>query len=167
MRSGAEIEAVDLLVLPGGESTTIAKAIARDRLGEPIRRHVEAGRVLFGTCAGMILCDRNHLGLIDAVAVRNAYGRQAQSFEVELDIAALGERPLSAVFIRAPRIAEHGAAVEVLARHDDDPVVVCQGSVLCATFHPELTDDLRLHEYAVALCQRPDDEMKESGSVAR
>jgi pyridoxal 5'-phosphate synthase pdxT subunit len=142
---------LDGLVIPGGESTTISKAIERDGLEGPIRAHSEAGRPVLGTCAGMIVLDRDHLGLMDTVARRNAFGRQLHSFEVELEVDGLGGDPVRAVFIRAPWIDEHGPEVEVLASYDGHPVVVRQGKILASAFHPELTDDSRLHALFMAM----------------
>ncbi|MDQ3729285.1 MAG: pyridoxal 5'-phosphate synthase glutaminase subunit PdxT, partial [Actinomycetota bacterium] len=147
VRTAEEIPGLGALVIPGGESTTIAKAIERDGLADPIRAHHAAGRPILGTCAGMILCDRDHLQLLDATCRRNAFGRQLASFEKDLVIEGLGPEPLRAVFIRAPWAEEHGQAVEVLARVDGHPVVVREGPVLACAFHPELTEDLRLHAF--------------------
>ena len=151
VRRPEQIASLDGLVIPGGESTTIAKAIERDALEPAIRAHHEAGRPILGTCAGMILCDRDHLGLLDARARRNAFGRQLASFEADLQVEGLGTEPLRAVFIRAPWIEEHGASVEVLASVDEHPVVVREGAVLACAFHPELTDDPRLHALLMAM----------------
>ena len=160
VREPAELDELDGLVIPGGESTTISKGMARDGLDAAIRDHHERGRPIFGTCAGMIVCDREHLGLIDATARRNAFGRQLQSFEADLEVEGLGPEPLRAVFIRAPWISEHGPGVEVLATYDGHPVVVREGDVLACAFHPELTDDSRLHALFMAMAtsarQRPD-----------
>lgn len=151
VRTAAEIAALDALVIPGGESTTIAKAIERDGLEPAIRAHHSAGRPILGTCAGMILCDREHLGLIDATCRRNAFGRQLASFEASLAVRGLGPEPLRAVFIRAPWVEEHGSDVEVLAAIDEHPVAVRQGHVLTCAFHPELTDDPRIHALLMAM----------------
>ena len=151
VRTPAQIREVDALVIPGGESTTIAKAIERDGLAEPIRDHHSAGKPILGTCAGMILCGRDHLGLIDATCRRNAFGRQLASFEEDLVIRGLGPEPLRGVFIRAPWVEERGDGVEVLASVGEHPVVVRQGSVLACAFHPELTDDPRLHALLMAM----------------
>src|SRR5215218_8790494 len=133
VRTSKQVEDLDGLVIPGGESTTITKAIERDGLEPAIKAHAAAGRPILGTCAGMIVCDRDHLGLVDATAERNAFGRQIASFEVELEVEGLGPDPLRAVFIRAPRIASRGADVEVLASVDGHPIAVRQGQiVLCA-----------------------------------
>jgi 5'-phosphate synthase pdxT subunit len=151
VRVPADLENLDGLVIPGGESTTISKAIERDRLEPAIRAHLEAGRPVFGTCAGLILSDSDHLGLIDARARRNAFGRQRQSFERDLVVEGLGTEPLRAVFIRAPWIEQHGEGVEVLAELDGHPVVARQGAVLVCAFHPELTEDSRLHALFMAM----------------
>jgi pyridoxal 5'-phosphate synthase pdxT subunit len=151
VRNAEELQDLDGLVIPGGESTTIAKAIERDGLEPAIRAHAVSGRPILGTCAGMIICDREHLGLVDATARRNAFGRQIASFEAELQVGGLGPDPMRAVFIRAPWIEDHGAEVEVLATVDDHPVVVRQGRIVLCAFHPELTDDSRLHALLMAL----------------
>jgi pyridoxal 5'-phosphate synthase pdxT subunit len=157
VRTPTELQALDALVIPGGESTTITKAIERDGLEPAIRAHVERGRPVLGTCAGMIVCDRRHLGLIDLVARRNAFGRQIASFEADLVIRGLGPEPLRAVFIRAPWVEDHGAGVEVLAEIDGHPVAVRQGAVIACSFHPELTDDLRLHALLMAVATSSDE----------
>ena len=151
VRTAEELHDLDGLVIPGGESTTIAKAIERDGLEPAIRAHAASGRPILGTCAGMIVCDRDHLGLVDATARRNAFGRQIASFEAELQVDGLGPDPMRAVFIRAPWIEDHGAEVEALASIDGHPVVVRQGRVVLCAFHPELTDDSRLHALLMAL----------------
>jgi 5'-phosphate synthase pdxT subunit len=150
-RTADELADLDGLVIPGGESTTIAKAIERDGLESAIRAHAGSGRPILGTCAGMIVCDREHLGLVDATARRNAFGRQIASFEVELEIGGLGPDPMRAVFIRAPWVEAHGAEVEVLASLDGHPVVVREGRIVLCAFHPELTEDSRLHALLMAL----------------
>ena len=151
VRTPEEMEGLDALVIPGGESTTIGKQIASAGLEEPLRAHHEAGRPVLGTCAGLIVCDAEHLGFIDAVARRNAFGRQLQSFETDLRVEGAGEEPLRAVFIRAPWIESHGPEVEVLASYDGHPVAIRQGSVLACAFHPELTDDPRFHAIFMAM----------------
>lgn len=150
VRTPADLEGLEGLVIPGGESTTITKAIERDGLGPAIRAHVEHAPVL-GTCAGMIVCDDQHLGLIDASARRNAFGRQLQSFEAELDFGGVGDEPVRAVFIRAPWIERYGPEVEVLATWEGHPVAVREGNVLACSFHPELTDDSRVHALLMAM----------------
>jgi len=150
-RTPADLEGLDGLVIPGGESTTIVKGIDSAGLEPAIRAHCESGGALFGTCAGMIVCDDAHLGLLDATARRNAFGRQLQSFETDLEVEGIGDEPLRAVFIRAPWVERHGPGVEVLASHDGHPVVVREGNVLACAFHPELTDDPRLHALFMAM----------------
>ncbi len=151
VRTAEQLSDLDGLVIPGGESTTIARAIERDGLESAIRAHAGAGRPILGTCAGMIICDRGHLGLVDVTARRNAFGRQIASFELELEVGGLGPDPMRAVFIRAPWIEDHGPEVEVLASVDGHPVVVRQGQIVLSAFHPELTDDSRLHALLMAL----------------
>jgi pyridoxal 5'-phosphate synthase pdxT subunit len=150
-RTPADLDRLDGLVIPGGESTTISMGIESAGLEEPIREHHEAGRTVFGTCAGMIVCDDAHLGLIDATARRNAFGRQLQSFEADLDVEGIGDEALRAVFIRAPWIERLGAGMEVLASYEDHPVAIREGGVLACAFHPELSDDSRLHALFMAM----------------
>ena len=151
VRTPQQLAGLDGLVIPGGESTTITMGMQEGGLDAAIREHHRAGRPILGTCAGMIVCDDRHLGLIDATARRNAFGRQRQSFEADLEVAGIGPDPLRAVFIRAPWIERHGPGVEVLARWDEHPVVVREGSVLTCAFHPELTDDARIHALFMAM----------------
>ena len=145
VRVPADLEGLDGLVMPGGESTTMTLGIEREGLAEPLR---EFGKPIFGTCAGLIMLDRAHLGLMDITAERNAFGRQLDSFEEDLqfpgNVIPPGP-PVRAVFIRAPWIASHGPDVEVLAAVDGHPVAARQGSLLAISFHPELGDDDRLH----------------------
>ena len=150
VRVPADLEGLDGLVLPGGESTTMTLGIAREGLADPLRDRVAAGTPVLGTCAGHIMLDRDHLGSRDIVARRNAFGRQVRSFESDLEVPGLDE-PVHAVFIRAPWIEEHGPGVEVLARIDDHPVAVREGQVLLCAFHPELTDDSRVHALLMAM----------------
>jgi 5'-phosphate synthase pdxT subunit len=142
VRVPADLEGLDGLVMPGGESTTMTLGIEREGLADPLR---EFGKPIFGTCAGLILLDREHLGLMDMVAERNAFGRQVHSFEEDLSFPDVAGGPVRAVFIRAPWIAEHGPEVEVLASVDGHPVAARQGGLLAISFHPELGDDDRLH----------------------
>ena len=148
-----ELRAVEAVILPGGESTTIAKGLDRLQLWDPLCDFAGSGRPVLGTCAGAILLAKrvaNHpvrtLGLLDMTASRNAYGTQVDSFAAEVDQGALaGFEGLPCVFIRAPRLSGLGSEVEVLARVDGSPVLVRQGNVVACAFHPELTDDLRVH----------------------
>jgi len=151
VRIPEDLVGLDGLVIPGGESTTISKGIASAGLAEPIRALREAGGTVFGTCAGMIVCDDAHLGLIDATAERNAFGRQPRSFEADVEIEGIGEEPLRAVFIRAPWVARRGPSVEVLATYEGHPVAIREGGVLACAFHPELTEDSRLHACFMAM----------------
>jgi len=154
VRAPDDLADLDALVIPGGESTTISKAIERDGLEPAIRTHFRAGRPILGTCAGMIVCDRSHLGLIDAEARRNAFGRQLQSFEADLEpepCSGIGPEPIRAAFIRAPWIESYGEGVEVLARWDGHPVAIREGNVLASSFHPEITGDSRLHALLMAM----------------
>ncbi len=151
VRTPAELADVEGLIVPGGESTTISMGMQAVGLDEAVQAHHRAGRPVFGTCAGMIVSDNDHLGLIDATARRNAFGRQLQSFEADLEIEGIGPEPLRAVFIRAPWIERHGSTVEVLAEWDGHPVVVRDGSVLASAFHPELGEDARLHALFMAM----------------
>jgi 5'-phosphate synthase pdxT subunit len=145
------MEALDALVIPGGESTTIAKGIESAGLEPALRAHHEAGLPILGTCAGMIVCDAEHLGLIDATTRRNAFGRQLQSFEADLEVEGIGDEPLRALFIRAPWIETYGPGVEVLASYQGHPVAIREENVLATAFHPELTDDPRLHAIFMAM----------------
>ena len=154
VRTPEQVAACDALILPGGESTTIGKLMRQYGVDQAIRQVHAAGRPIFGTCAGAILLSTtvaegnvHNLGLLDATISRNAYGRQTDSFETDLDIPCLGAEPLRAVFIRAPRFEHLGDGVETLAAIGDEPVLVRQGNLLAATFHPELTLDTRLHQF--------------------
>jgi 5'-phosphate synthase pdxT subunit len=141
VRLPEQLEGLDGLVIPGGESTAITRLMRLYGLEEALRAFSEP---IFGTCAGMILLDRAHLGLVDVDVERNGYGRQVASFEADLALEGEAE-PLRGVFIRAPRVTDAGADVEVLASHDGVPVLLRQGRFLVASFHPELTDDTRVH----------------------
>lgn len=155
------LEGLNALVLPGGESTTISKGLVRHALVKPIQEYAEAGGAVLGTCAGAILLareSRNHpvptLGLVDVEAERNAYGTQTESFVAPADPdSANGFADMECVFIRAPRLHAPGDGVEVLARVDGAPVLVRQGNRFACTFHPELTDDLRVHAALLAAAQ--------------
>lgn len=145
VRVPAQLEGVDALVLPGGESTVMTLGIAREGLAQPLRDLAAAGTPILGTCAGLIMLDRDHLGILDLRAERNAFGRQLRSFEADLKITGIEGGPVHAVFIRAPWVAEHGGEVEVLAAVDGHPVAVRQGRVLAVSFHPELSRETRVH----------------------
>jgi 5'-phosphate synthase pdxT subunit len=141
-----DLEGLDALVIPGGESTVMTLGIEREGLAEPLRGFARRGKPVLGTCAGLIMLDRDHLGILDISAERNAFGRQLRSFETDIDFDGVQGGPVHAVFIRAPWVREHGADVEVLARVDGHPVAVRQGNVLAVAFHPELSGETRLHE---------------------
>lgn len=153
VRTPEALTGLDALVIPGGESTTIMKAIARDGLEDAIRAHAAADLPVLGTCAGMIVCDRERLGLVDIVCRRNAFGRQIASFEADLELPGIGPEPLRAVFIRAPWVEPDsvGPGVEVLASVDGHPVAVREGQILLCSFHPELTEDSRVHALLMAM----------------
>jgi pyridoxal 5'-phosphate synthase pdxT subunit len=151
VRTPEDMEGLDALVIPGGESTTIGKMIESAGLETALRAHHQAGRPVLGTCAGLIVCDAEHLGFIDATARRNAFGRQLQSFEADLEVEGIGDEPLRAVFIRAPWVERCGPRVEVLASYGDHPVAIREGNVLACAFHPELTDDPRFHAIFMAM----------------
>jgi pyridoxal 5'-phosphate synthase pdxT subunit len=146
VRTTEQLSDLDGLVIPGGESTTMSRAIERDGLEAPIRAHAEDGRPVLGTCAGMIMLDRDHLGIADWRCKRNAFGRQIRSFEADLRIPGVDGPPVRAVFIRAPWIVEHGDDVEILASVDGHPVAARQGDVLAISFHPEIAGETRIHE---------------------
>jgi 5'-phosphate synthase pdxT subunit len=157
VRVPSDLDGLDGLVMPGGESTTMTLGIEREGLAAPLRDFHAAGRPIFGTCAGLIMLDREHLGIMDIVAARNAFGRQVHSFEEDLDLGLDGG-PMRAVFIRAPLIAEHGPGVTVLAAVDGHPVAAEEGTVLAISFHPELSGDARLHARFLAAVRRLRDE---------
>jgi 5'-phosphate synthase pdxT subunit len=142
VRKPEQLEGLDGLVVPGGESTTFVRLMRLYGLEDAIRAFQQP---VLGTCAGLIVLDRDHLGLVDVEVARNAYGRQVSSFEADLELAG-DDEPLRGVFIRAPRVTAAGDGVEVLAKLDGEPVLLRQGRFLVATFHPELTDDTRVHE---------------------
>jgi 5'-phosphate synthase pdxT subunit len=146
VRVPADLEGLDGLIIPGGESTTMTLGIEREGLAGPLREVVAAGTPVLGTCAGMIMLDREHLGVMDTLCARNAFGRQLRSFEADLDIAGIDGGPVRAVFIRAPWLAEHGDAVEVLAEVDGHPVAARQDNLLVISFHPEIAGESRVHE---------------------
>ena len=149
VRAAADIEGIDGLIIPGGESTTMTLGIQREGLARPLKDFVARGHPTLGTCAGLIMLDREHLDVLDVLAERNAFGRQVKSFESDIDLDGLGER-FRAVFIRAPWVADHGAGVRVLAEVEGHPVAVQQGNILAVAFHPEIEGDTRLHEWLLA-----------------
>jgi len=161
VRTPDDLVSVDALVMPGGESTTMSRLLSTSGLFEPLAAKLGDGFPVFGTCAGMILLattvldgrpDQRSFGAIDIAVRRNAYGRQVDSFEADLEVTGLDE-PFHAVFIRAPLVESCGAAVEVLSRHQGVPVLARQGAVMVASFHPELTGDGRLHSQFLEVLQ--------------
>lgn len=161
-----QLRDLDAIVIPGGESTTITKLLQRFGMLEPLRNKIAEGTPTFGTCAGAVLLARHvrdyktgkpsksTLGVLDAVVLRNYYGRQRESFEVDITIPVLGPRPFRAIFIRAPAIVEIGYGVTSLARLEENHVLVQQGSILASTFHPELSGDTRLHKYFITMAKK-------------
>ena len=155
VRLAPQLDGLDGLIIPGGESTTITKMMVISNLTDEVKKLARKGLPIFGTCAGMIVLsspnsdrDVEPLGLMDIIVKRNAFGRQVDSFETELVVPVLGEKPFPAVFIRAPLIEKTNGDVEILARLADGTIVAArQGNLLVAAFHPELTDDLRFHQY--------------------
>lgn len=168
IRQRPDLENLSGIIIPGGESTTIGKLLNELEIMEPLKKMIQNGLPVFGTCAGMILLCKNiensdkkpndqpRLGVLDATALRNAFGRQVDSFEKKLKIPALGETPFPAVFIRAPAISQVGSAVEILAKLPgaETPVAIRQKNILAASFHPELTNDLRFHSLFADMCKR-------------
>jgi 5'-phosphate synthase pdxT subunit len=161
VRHAAQLDGLAGLVIPGGESTTLLNLMQDEPWFDALRRFREGGAAILGTCAGAILLSREvvpgqpSLGFVDARIERNAYGRQVDSFEAELETAPPLRRPIRALFIRAPRFTAPGPGVEVLARHEGGPVLLRQNRVLAATFHPELTGDTALHELFVRTASAP------------
>jgi 5'-phosphate synthase pdxT subunit len=155
VRGPEDLAGLKGLLLPGGESTTIAMGIDREGLSGPIRDFAESGLPVFGTCAGMVLMGNQHLGLIDIEVDRNAFGRQIKSFETDLPLDEAGDPPIRAVFIRAPVVRSYGPGVEVLAMLDERVVAVRQGSRTAISFHPELVHDPRMHLLALGLSSEP------------
>ncbi len=173
VRHPGDLAGIDGLVIPGGESTTIHKLMAAFGLAEPIKAFAAGGGPVFGTCAGLITVARGTvegapptLGLMDIVARRNAFGRQVRSFEADLEVVGLGPAPVRAVFIRAPWIESAGPCVEALATHQGRTVAAREGGVLVTAFHPELTDDTRLHELFIAMIRRRQGEAAPVGATA-
>ncbi len=159
VRTPDELSEVDALVMPGGESTTMSRLLTTSGLFDEVKARISDGMAVLGTCAGLILLatdvldgrpDQRSFGALDLTVRRNGYGRQVDSFETDLEVEGL-DRPFHAVFIRAPLVEAVGPGVEVLARHEGKPVLVRQGAVLAASFHPELTADVRLHQMFLQL----------------
>ena len=150
VRVAGDLYGLDGSIIPGGESTTMTLGIEREAMAEPLRAFAAP---VFGTCAGLIMLDREHLGMMDLHAERNAFGRQVRSFEADLEIAGIDGPALRAVFIRAPWISDAGARVEILASVDGHAVAAQEGRLLAVAFHPELSADTRLHERFLAMCE--------------
>lgn len=153
VRVVADLDGLAGLVIPGGESTTMTLGIEREGLAEPIATLVRGGLPVLGSCAGLIMLDRVHLGLMDMTAERNAFGRQIKSFEADVEVTGLAGGPLHAVFIRAPWISEHGPDVEILAEVDGHAVAAREGRMLAVAFHSELSNDDRVHEQFLELAR--------------
>ena len=148
-----QLDGIDALIIPGGESTTMGKLMVSFSILEPVKERIAAGMPVFGTCAGMILLasdiaesEQPHLGGLDVEVSRNAYGRQVESFEADVPVTFI-DQPVRGVFIRAPKITRLGPKVETLGLFEDDPVLVRQGNILACSFHPELTEETRIHDY--------------------
>jgi pyridoxal 5'-phosphate synthase pdxT subunit len=150
VRVPADLDGLDGLVIPGGESTTMTLGVEREGLAEPLRELAARGAPILGSCAGLIMLDRDHLAIMDMRAERNAFGRQLRSFEADVPVKGLQGGPLHGVFIRAPWIAEHGTRVEILAEVDDHPVAAREGRLTAVAFHTELGEDDRLHRLFLA-----------------
>ena len=155
-----DLELVDGLIIPGGESTTMMRIMKEVEMYKPLKEKIKEGFPVYGTCAGLILLskkvessDQMTLQVLDVEVERNAYGRQIESFEVDIDIPELGEKPFRAVFIRAPKIVELGSNVKVLAKYENAPVFVKEDNVMATSFHPELTEDTRIHEYFIKMVE--------------
>lgn len=146
VRVPADLDSLEGLILPGGESTTMTLGVEREGLGQPLRKLATAGMPMLGSCAGLIMLDRDHLSLMDMLARRNAFGRQLHSFETELEVRGVQGGPMHAIFIRAPWIVEHGPGVEILAEVDGHAVAAREGALIAVAFHAELGPDSRLHE---------------------
>lgn len=164
LRQRKDLDGIDAVIIPGGESTTMGKLLVDLDMLDPLRARVEAGMPIYGSCAGLILLcreiegvDQPRLNVLDATVRRNAFGRQVDSFETALDMPALGPdlgaTPVPAVFIRAPVLVRTGPEVEVLAKVKDQAVAVRQGNILATSFHPELTTDTRVHQYFLNMCR--------------
>jgi len=158
VRLPSELDSLDALIIPGGESTTMSRLLSDYGLKEPIRDLIDEGLPAFGTCAGLVLLarkvdrlDAGPIGVMDIEVKRNAFGRQVNSFEADLATQALGDRPFHGIFIRAPLVDKAGPGIEVLCQYNDAIVAARQGKVLACAFHPELTDDPRFHRYFLDL----------------
>ncbi|HEY2652400.1 MAG TPA: pyridoxal 5'-phosphate synthase glutaminase subunit PdxT [Solirubrobacteraceae bacterium] len=151
VRVPSDLKRLDALIIPGGESTVMTLGIEREGMAEPLRALAADGTPVLGTCAGMIMLDRDHLGLLDIATRRNAFGRQLRSFEADLELEGVNGGKIRAIFIRAPWVEEYGPEVEVLASVDGHPVAIRQGRLLAVAFHPELAGETRVHEQLLAM----------------
>jgi pyridoxal 5'-phosphate synthase pdxT subunit len=151
VRVPRDLDGLDGLVVPGGESTTMTLGVEREGLAEPLRAFAATGAPVLGSCAGLIMLDRDHLGLIDFRAERNAFGRQVRSFEADVDLRGLDGGPIHGIFIRAPWIAEHGPGVEIMAEMDGHAVAAREGNMIAVAFHAEIGADDRLHRWFLDL----------------
>ncbi len=169
VRTIEDLDGLEALIIPGGESSVMTLGIEREGLAGPLRELIAAGTPVLGTCAGMIMLDRDHLDVLDVGTRRNAFGRQLRSFEADLELAGVDGGPMHAVFIRAPWVVEIGPEVDVLAEVDGHPVAIRQGNVLAVAFHPELSGDPRLHELLLAMsrARRGDAELTAGRARAR
>jgi 5'-phosphate synthase pdxT subunit len=154
VRVPRDLEGLDGLVIPGGESTTMTLGVEREGLGEPLRAFAATGRPILGSCAGLIMLDRDHLGVMDMRAQRNAFGRQIHSFEADVQLDGVEGGPMRGIFIRAPWIAEHGPRVEILGEVEGRAIAARQGAILAVAFHAELGDDDRLHRCFLTMVER-------------
>jgi pyridoxal 5'-phosphate synthase pdxT subunit len=154
VRTVADLDGLDGLVIPGGESTAITLGMQRDGLVEPLRELIGGGLPTLGSCAGLIMLDRDHLSVMDIVASRNAFGGQVRSFEADLQVEGIEGPPLRAVFIRAPWISERGEGVKILAEVDGHPVAAREGHMIAVSFHSELTEDDRVHRLLLEAVER-------------
>ncbi|HEX3693329.1 MAG TPA: pyridoxal 5'-phosphate synthase glutaminase subunit PdxT [Solirubrobacteraceae bacterium] len=152
VRVPADLDGLQGFVIPGGESTTMTLGVSREELAEPLRELAARGTPILGSCAGLIMLDRDHLQIMDVLAERNAFGRQVRSFEADVELAALAGGPVRGLFIRAPWIAEHGPDVEILAELDGHPIAARQGEIWAVSFHTELGGDDRLHRLLLDRC---------------
>lgn len=158
VRSTDDLDPVQGIIIPGGESTTIGKLLISFNVHEPLKKRIESGTPVFGTCAGMILLanqvpakNEHRLGVLDLDVERNAYGRQVESFESDIEVPAINGSLFRGVFIRAPIVRHFGDGIEVLARFEENPILIKKDNILAASFHPELTDDSRIHEYFLSM----------------
>jgi pyridoxal 5'-phosphate synthase pdxT subunit len=151
VRVPADLSGLDGLVIPGGESTTMTLGVEREGLAEPLRQFAASGRPVLGSCAGLIMLDRDHLGAMDMLAERNAFGRQLRSFEADIELDGVEGGPIRGIFIRAPWIAQHGEGAEIIGEVDGHAVAARQGAIVAVAFHAELGTDDRLHSYFLGL----------------